>query len=190
MTIGLWTIIISVVGVGLFTAWAYRDWVARWDVDLFYGIPVRFDFGASQTPSLRMELAYANEVITKAILEHYGEDPDLVLDLLDYWVEVVTPTNVYTPSVPQGKLPDGTPAAGSIRTERFMGIGPRHWVAVVSNENAGPLLIHEVLAHIVPAQVSGSASTHDLEGRYFDPKVKAIEYWAKGLLKELLHDDG
>ena len=51
-----------------------------------------------------------------------------------------------------------------IRVERFMGIGPKHHVAVVVTDRAGAFIVHEVARHILPLRLEGTADArHELE---------------------------
>lgn len=178
--VGYIIIALSVTLTSVFTLLHWFAWKRCWDVSEYGGVLVRFAHGSVATPVLGHELVRANEAIRDIIKLHWPDNPEL----LDYRVEVVPLGFVRTPTVPFGKLPDGTAVGGSIRTERFLPITKKHHVAVVVDQRTGAFIAHEVLAHIVYFRLKGNFNTHDPKtGVYYDPKVKEIEDEAKARMK-------
>lgn len=125
----------------------------RWDVDRYGGtILVRFAHGAKHTEALGRSLDSGLEVLLRAIRDRFPSNPEL----LDFRIEIVPPGKVSTPTVPSGRLPDGSLVGGSIRTERMFPITRKHHVAVVVDERTTAFITHEVTRHILPFRVLGN----------------------------------
>lgn len=145
------TLGLSALSITIFTIVRIVQWRRRWDVDEYNGIKVRYDYGAMSTPTIGTELNTATKILHDSLDHFFPSRPELH----SFRVEIVTPGNIRTPTVPDGKLRDGSLVGGSIRTERCFPITRKHWVAVIVNERVGAFLIHEVSRHIAAFHVLG-----------------------------------
>jgi hypothetical protein len=173
-----WIILgLSAASIIIFTVVRIVQWRRRWDVDEYNGIRVRYDHGAVSTPTIGAELDAATKNLHDTLNYFFPARPEL----LDYRIEIVTPGNIRTPTVPAGKLPDGSLVGGSIRTERCFPITRKHWVAVVVNERVGAFVIHEVARHITAFHVLGHP-----DAPHQDKTLAELESVAKRDLREAL----
>ncbi len=181
-TIGWIVLIISLASVASAVVIAGLRWQWRWDVREHDGHRLRFDRGAVDTSSIRTEVAAAAEAFRQAV----SASPHRLISgrfrgLADWWIEVVPPGKVRTPTVPFGRLRNGELVGGSIRTERMIWPVPPQWVVVVVNERTGAFILHEACRHIAAAVLYGSP-----DAAHERTNLEELERDAKKRYEELL----
>jgi hypothetical protein len=168
MNPAIWILLASAAAVGGYVVHLHERWRLRWR-RMLGGHRIRWV--ATETDELAHILSQAISEIDAAIAE-------------DYYIEVVDPGGVRTPTVPNGRLSDGTRVGGSIRSERLLPITPLHWVAVVTVDpndlhRVGQFLVHEVCVHIASMERNGHP-----DAKHTNLLLKQLEERVSRALKE------
>lgn len=176
---------IVLTALGLLLRW--RQWNKRWGeaaVDITSRIRFEGFDDLSGSGSFIRDLDRLHEAV-RILRAHVP---------VDYWVEVVKPGHVSTPTVPSGKLKDGRTAGASMRTERLFPWTRKWWVAVVTlgweeEENrwadTGGYLIHEVTRHIYSME-----NQWGLDAEHKNERLGLIEKTCKTELGALIPPEG
>lgn len=148
------------LSIAVYLVVAFLQFSRRWNVKAYSGVLVRYGGTAVPTNDVERLLRIGCMVARTTVADFYPRQPELA----DFRVEVVREWEVRTPTVPGGKLPDGTKVSASIRTERMYPFSRLHYVAVVTEERAAELIAHEVARHILAKRLHGTMDAgHEIQ---------------------------
>lgn len=126
-------------------------WRQRWGVEPLAGVLVRTT-GILQTEVDWEDLKLAIEAARWTLDDEFMEKSESI----EWRVEVCPEGGIVTPTIPNGKMPDGSGVGGSVRSERCLPWTTKHLVVVVTANRPGDYLLHEVIRHVASQALYGS----------------------------------